>query len=428
MMRLFGTTGILTVFVICACSNIRPFEDFDTAVSKTPSGITIVSASLPEEVGWVPDNSPGHAGSIFPLDVETLIDISDTIVRVRLLEVAPYIAVTTSEHSYGDTLYSPYMGFKFNALEYLKGGNGHSNIWGMVKLDQADTIYEEDALAAYNFYLKYRDTSWDSREAVVFLKDSLPNWPSTHAADRYALGCFESDPLVERHSVAANRGWLPLASDSSISTASTSRATSHSGGPREFLLEHPNPPNHCIPEFPGALCGPEQPESALKGFSSEQASSFTVEVETVGLEDLKRKIAAQIADPGLVERLRQEEARNNMTALMSVYDLTASASNNSVTLRWIEPGSAVEFVSGFRILRRDLSETVFVTLADVPSENEDRNCAACPAMYVDSDGIEADTEYVYVVRALTTNSNNGTDVQVEVTTTEPLDTAPTPTR
>lgn len=406
--------AMLTVFILSACSQTQRFEDFDTATSITPHGVTIVSPSLPEGVGWVPDHSPGHSGRIFALDVETLIDISDTIARVRLLEVAPYISVITPEHPEGDIVYSPYMGFNFEVLEYLMGGNEHTNIWGMVRLDQADSVYEEEALAAYTFYLNHRDTSWDSREAVVFLRDSHDDWPSTRAPDRYALGYFESDPLVERHSVAANRGWLPLASEGFARGRSASESVTPSGF-GEFLLDHPNPPNHCIPEIPGALCGPGQGAGASRVSSSVQASSSTDGVETVGLEELKRQIADQIADPGLVDRLHQEEARRNMTAMMSVHDLTASATSDSVTLQWNEPGSAVEFVRGFRILRRAQGESDFVTVADVPSVNQERNCIVCAASYVDANGIEAGKEYMYVVRTLTGSPNNGTDVQVLVT-------------
>ncbi|MCY3638792.1 MAG: fibronectin type III domain-containing protein [Chloroflexi bacterium] len=395
-MRKLGVMAMLAIFFLSACSDIETFEDFDAVISTTPDGIRIVAPALPEKIYWTPNRSPGHIGRIIPHDIETLIDTSDTIAKVRPIEVVPYIAVITPQHLNGDVLYSPYMGFKFEVLEYLMGGKGHSNIWGMVRLDQADSSSEEEALAAYTFYLNRRDTSWDGREAVVFLSDSLPDWPSTHASDRYALGFFESEPLVERHSIAANRGWLPLASEGGATGASGSSDSN------EFLLDHPD---GCV-EF--------RPECSASGASGTSGSSASA--STVGLEELKRKIAAQIADPGLVDRLHLEEARRNMTELMTVYDLTATATHDSVTLRWNEPGPAVEFVSGYRILRREQTETDFVPVADVPSVNEERNCAVCAATYEDTTGLESGTEYVYLVRALTANPNNGTDAQVVVTT------------
>ena len=403
MLRIGGLMWILTVLVLLGCSNSQSSESMDAAFSG-PSGLPPNAPPLEGEASFSP--SLGHPERIWSLDTETLIDTSDTIARVRLIEVASYMAVATPEHLNGDKLYSPYMGFKFEVLEYLMGGNGHSTIWGMVKLDEADRSSEEEALTAYAFYLRNRDTSWDDREAVVFLSDSLPDWPSTHATDRYALGYFESSPLVERYSIAANRGWLPLAS------ANGATGASGSTGSKEFLLDHPN---RCV--RPNG-CG----TSGASGASGSSASA-----STVSLEDLKRKIAAQIADPGLVDRLRFEEAKRNMTEWMTVRNLTATATQNSVTLRWDEPGQAVEFVSGFRILRRAQAETEFVTVADVLSVNENRECLVCPATYEDVSSLEAGTEYVYLVRALTENPNNGTDAQVAVLTsgTKPTPTPPT---
>ena len=201
MIRIGGLMWILTVLVLLGCSNSQSSESMDTAFSG-PSGLPPNAPPLEGEASFSP--SLGHPERIWSLDTETLIDTSDTIARVRLIEVASYMAVATPEHLNGDKLYSPYMGFKFEVLEYLMGGNGHSTIWGMVKLDEADRSSEEEALTAYAFYLRNRDTSWDDKEAVVFLSNSLPDWPSTHATDRYALGYFESSPLVERYSIAAN--------------------------------------------------------------------------------------------------------------------------------------------------------------------------------------------------------------------------------
>ena len=303
------------------------------------------------------------------------------------------------------------------------GGHGHSNIWGMAKLDEADRDSEEEALERYNFYLNRRDTSWDDRESIIFFRDSHKDWPSTHASDRYALGYFEAYPLVERYSIAANRGWLPLASAGEIAALSGLGTSAASSGSTAFLLDHPD---GCIEHRPG--CGASGASQAAESSASASAVGSASE-STVGLEELKRKIAGQIADPGLASRLRFEEAKNNMSKWMTVRNLTAAATQDSVKLTWDEPGQAVEFVSGFRILRRKQGVSDFTQVADVPSVNKDRKCMVCPATYEDMSDLEAGTEYVYLVRALTDNPNNGTDAQTSVITirTTPVPTAtPTP--
>lgn len=425
MLRIAGLMWMLTALVLIGCSSNQSSESMDAAVLGPP-GIPEIPGGYWPGLHGEPSLPSGHSHPerIIAEDVETLIETSDTIAQVRLMEVVPYIAVTTPDHMESDKFYSPYMGFKFKVLEYLMGGNGHSNIWGMAKLDDADRGSEEEALERYNFYLNHRDTRWDDREAVVFLFDSLPDWPSTHAPDRYALGLFESYPLVERYSIAANRGWLPLASAGEIEAISGLGASGTSSGSTAFLLDHPD---GCVEHRPG--CGTGGVSHVAESSASASAGGSASE-STVGIEELKRKIAAQIADPGLAARLRFEEAKNNMTEWMTVRNLTAAATQNSVTLRWDEPGQAVEFVSGYRILRRAQTDADFVIVADVPSVNENRSCIICPATYEDTAGIEAGTEYAYLVRAIAESPNNGTDARVVVITLGTTATnmpAPTPT-
>ncbi|MXY45741.1 MAG: fibronectin type III domain-containing protein [Chloroflexi bacterium] len=412
MIRIAGLMWTLSALVLIGCSISQSSESMDAALSGPPGTPSVYLTPHPALVLERNNYGLSHPARIIPLDIETLIETSDTIARVRLMEVEPYVAVTTPEHLNGDKLYSPYMGFKFEVLEYLMGGNGLSNIWGMVKLDEADRSSEEEALKEYAFYLSHRDTKWDDREAVVFLSDSLPDWPSTHSPDRYALGYFESRPLVERHSIAANRGWLPLASAGETAAVFGSGASGASSGSKAFLMDHPD---GCVEYRPG--CGTGGGVShATESSASSSASGSASESTAVGLEELKRKIAGQIADPELADRLRFEKAKNNMSEWMTVRNLTATATQNSVTLRWDEPGQAVEFVSGYRVLRRVQTDADFVIVADVPSENENRECFVCPATYEDTDGIESGTEYAYLVRAVTAHPNNGTDAQVVVTT------------
>lgn len=417
MIRIAGLMWILIALVLIGCSISQSSESMDAALSGPP-GTPPGTPSVHQHPHMLENYSVGHPERIIPIDIQTLIQISDTIARVRLMEVEPYIAVTTPEHLNGDKLYSPYMGFKFEVLEYLMGGNGHSSIWGMVKLDEADRDSEEEALEMYAFYLSHRDTSWDEREAVVFLSDSLPDWPSTHAPDRYALGYFESNPLVERHSIAANRGWLPLALEGETTAVFGSGGSGASSGSKAFLMDHPD---GCVEYRPG--CGTRGASYAAES-SASASDSGSASASTVGLEELKRRISGQIADPGLADRLRFEKAKNNMSEWMTVRNLTATATQNSVMLRWDEPGQAVEFVSAFQILRRAQTETEFVIVAEVPSVNKNRECFVCPTTYEDVSDLEAGTEYVYLVRALTDNPNNGTDAQTSVIT---LRTTPAPT-
>ena len=117
------------------------------------------------------------------------------------------------------------MEFKFEVLEYLKGGYGLSPIWGYAYLEQAEGDTEEEARWKSNYFWQHRNSQWDDREAIVLMADiDIQN-----RKDHFGLGWF-SPYSVESYRQIGKKKWLPAASESEVSGASDERT---------FLLDYP---------------------------------------------------------------------------------------------------------------------------------------------------------------------------------------------
>jgi len=128
---------------------------------------------------------------------------SDVVARVRLdgieERVSKVDARTYSDwwlgsiDPEGDTIYVPVLYYRFEVLEYLRGGSGSDKIWGYAMLSGAESESEEEAAAALPHHRERRDKRWDDREAVVFLYGSREHDPTWVYApeDHYLLGWTE---------------------------------------------------------------------------------------------------------------------------------------------------------------------------------------------------------------------------------------------
>ena len=306
--------------------------------------------------------------------LEELILYADVVARVRLLDVEERIQTPGKREAY-----EAKMLFKFEVLEYLKGGNGSSPspIWGQVYLEQAEGATEEEARWKAAYYWEHRNTYWDDRDAIVFMDILSSNAPSPQ---HYALGGITADlgHALETYSLSASKWWLPSTSAGGVSGASDDE--------QEFLLEYPR--------------------SGASGASGNSAS-------TVSTAQLKR--LASLSDAALKRRI------NSLSGFMVVDEslpsetgidhLSARTKPNWIELIWQTSFNAPN-VTGYRILRRKQTDSEFIELANIPITEE--------GYYQDMRDIQPETKYIYRLRAYGA-SGDIADARIAITTVAALE-------
>ena len=325
---------------------------------------------------------------------------SEVVARVRPRGVEERIVEFGSdeyermEHIYhinptGDRVYVALMAFEFEVLEYLKGGNGNDTIWGIVELHAADGNSEQEARAAYSYYVNRRDKRWDGREAIVFLSDEIV-YDKIPAAHHY-LGIFWSNPLVEDYRYRGWGKWYAevLAEDGVAGVA----------GEQEFWFGDPDESK----DRNGTPAGMREIESALN---------------IIGLSDIKRLIA--MSDSELDRRNESRTgvmfAASELPEAANLEHLLAISEVGRVIVTWGISGANPDVV-GYRILRGRASGGEFVEVANMVVDGPDH--------YEDVYDILPNTGYIYLLRAYGADGDIA-EARVAVTTVaalEPLDAA-----
>ena len=139
-------------------------------------------------------------------------------------------------------------------------------------------------------------------------------------------------------------------------------------------------------------------------------------LETVGLLDFRRLGA--MSDEEIEAKLVEKGNRIYLDRLADM-DLTASVSEDSVTLRWTKDSYVGQGVVRYRILRRAQGEQEFVHVADIPprGDPDDIDTGDVQYEYVDSADLVPGTSYLYVVRAAVDRLDiDNVDSSVEVVT------------
>ena len=293
----------------------------------------------------------------------------DVIARVRLLGVEEVIKSPGENKAYG-----AYMSFKFEALEYLKGGYGHSPIWANVALEQAEGDTEEEARWKAKYYFERRNALDDDMDAIVFMWDN----DLQRRQDHFGLGRF-SPESSESYSLGAHGNWLP--SMSAIEAAGASDED-------EFFLEY-----------------------TRSGASD--ASRGSINAATVSMAHLRR--LASLSDAALEMRI------NSLSGFMVVDEslpvetgidhLSARNRPNWIELIWQTSFNAPD-VAGHRILRRKQTDSEFIELADIPITEE--------GYYRDMRDIQPETKYIYRLRAYGA-SGDIADARIAITTVAALE-------
>ena len=156
---------------------------------------------------------------------------ADVIVRGSLVS-----ANAAAEQRSGNAGYSAVVEFTFKTLEYLKG-SGAGQITALVDYPGREYESSADALAQARVLLQGRDTTWDGREAVLFLMSEYEALPSTKQAGRYWLGNVYSyaSPSEDHYSISSrvNKDWLPEA-------LGTQSGATGSEGEKHFLTDVPS--------------------------------------------------------------------------------------------------------------------------------------------------------------------------------------------
>ena len=195
---------------------------------------------------------------------------SDVVARVSVTAVTGGVESTNwTRRSDPPGIYSVVLAYTFTVHEYLKGSGGNE-IVGLVvseyehRSESAARRYIDDRLAT-------RDTRWDDRQAIVFMRKN-PAITSTSQADRYYMGQISYDD-EDGYTVASRfaREWLPDASALPLTARQTSGASSESTE-QYFLLADP-----------AATTGAAD--------SSSDTARATSGAPTIGLTDFKSKVA-----------------------------------------------------------------------------------------------------------------------------------------
>ena len=207
--------------------------------------IACVFASLAACGDEIPNLAPPHLDfpaftEQDPTTPEELIFLSSAVARVRLLSASPGVRRYPLGYGYEGRIV-PVFAFRFRVMEYLKGSGGEE-LTGRVLAEDVDprryvgiaasraasnatpppTPNPSIALMLAQSALAERDTRWDDREAIVFLRPS----PIAGEAGVYEFANRSGrTPGLHNYAVSSdyensyipNRAWLPRAAPDSSS-------------------------------------------------------------------------------------------------------------------------------------------------------------------------------------------------------------------
>ena len=152
---------------------------------------------------------------------EELVYFSSVVARVEFLSASAGVRIYQTED---DRRAQPAFVFRFRVVEYLKGSGDDELTVRVVALGRYDPIIYPDENEALTLMiaqsrLDERDTRWDDREAVVFLRPS-------HISAEAESGVYEFadrgdlSPGLYAYDIASsrNRAWLPAVASASSSS------------------------------------------------------------------------------------------------------------------------------------------------------------------------------------------------------------------
>ena len=294
---------------------------------------------------------------------------SDHIARARLLGVEEKVLTPGISNRY-----TIQMIFKFQVLEWLKGGHGEIEIKGAIGMEHAEGDTLEEARWKAKYYFDNLDSRYDNRETVVFFQ-RVPLYDS----NIYSIGWIGD-------SLSPWPSFLPLASAGGASGAS---------GEQRFMwgTQRPLPPE----------------SSGASGASDEWTISLTTLRRLSGMTnaELKRRERSVI---GYAEVNSSPPPETDLGYLAA--RSKTRGRDNWIELVWSKSGVAERGVSGYRILRRKQTDSEFIELANISADTSSH--------YEDKTDIQPKTKYIYRLRAYGA-SGDIADARVAITTVAALE-------
>ena len=209
-----------------------------------------------------------------PTSPEELTFLSEIVARVRLVSVDPGSRLYLAEQR-------PVFVFRFKVVEYLKGsGDNELTVRTLAQYTSYSADYDTDspapdsdaALRTAKSMLAQRDSRWDKREALVFLRSStVPEetgfyefvwrFPGLTPLDHYAV------------TSADNRAWLPATAPSKDAVADAAIDAALDSSEPHYLTGEPF--DTVQPQAPGAVEeSVSPPESSAAAISLSDVKSL----------------------------------------------------------------------------------------------------------------------------------------------------------
>ena len=303
-----------------------PREEVE-AIERTQGEVVIEHTTLPAGRVFTTTTSSVPIPNTGVLSLEEQIVRADVISRVSLDTVSS--GVTTAyfdESSPTDVAYIGHIDFTLSVLEYLKG-SGPNEITAVALALGHDGRYFDTRAEMENVLpsaLSARDTRWDDREAVVFLRNNYRDgshavFPYVRQSGRYYLGFLSYVGFRDSGYTVSSRWsktWLPKASAPDSGGGDETPAPSDSSR-KEFLLDAPPPTSSCTPTGP-----------------------------TITLADLKSKVTSisnRLAENGGSEEQRECVRKSYMLARFDAQDAASgidSRANYRIEVSSIQSGQA----------------------------------------------------------------------------------------
>ena len=329
-----------------------------------------------------PYTPPEPRGHIIPggSSWDLLVLESRDIARVRLLSVEEAVS-----HPGPDKPYAIRMKFRFEVIEWLRGGNNELIITGGVGMEHAQGRSLEEARWKAKYYFDKRDARFDDRDAVVFFQKTTPSEPN-----HYSIGWIGDD------TVSPWESWWPSSDVGGVSGAS---------GEQRFVRWGMTNLQH-YSSFEDPI-----PRGATTSLKTIRRAMTLNNLGSKKMDELDRTVigyAVIDSSPPADMDLDYFAARSS-----------ARPSDNWVQLFWNNLGTAESGVEGYRILRREQSAADFIELASMPAD-------VATSLYEDKLDIQPETKYIYILRAYGANGDIA-DACVDITTVAELDPLDAPT-
>ena len=179
-----------------------------------------------------------------PLSLEERILEADVIARVTIRSVSSAAEHLNSEDPdvTSNNLYIGSLNYEFDVIEYLKGSGGN-RIIGIVHSGYYSEVYKNqtEATRRSKHLLDTRETQWDDREAIIFLRNSDAILESVKQQGRYFFGVMTAHGDGYTINSDLSKRWLPAAKESEAGSSSGDSKLFLTGGvPLRISVTNPS--------------------------------------------------------------------------------------------------------------------------------------------------------------------------------------------